>query len=122
MENSPNYQPATEQQYAILSEYGYAGPERLSFDDAEHMIELYTPTPAQEDCLVRLGIHPGRPISRQSAWALINDAVEQRRLLPPTEKQEWILKQHDQWRPGMSRGEAFDLIGEIMAGSGSRFG
>jgi hypothetical protein len=125
-----NFERPTPDQYFRLRELGCRLAPYLSRQMAQKYIDNYeagakaqqtidsAPTEAQEQSLIRLGIHPGRPISKREASTLIHDAVEQRRSLPPTDKQEWILKQHGQWRPGMSRGEAFDLIGEIMAGGG----
>jgi hypothetical protein len=74
------------------------------------------PTERQEAFLARNMIHPDRPIDFYEASDVIGRFVRARRQMSPTARQEKFLKDHGKWRDGMSRGEAFDLIGRILAG------
>jgi hypothetical protein len=75
-----------------------------------------TPTRRQEAFLVRNKVHPGREIDFYEAAHVIGRFVGARRELPPTARQVKFLKGRGRWRDGLSRGEAFDLIGRILAG------
>jgi hypothetical protein len=72
-------------------------------------------TPRQLAFLKRHGLPIDRPLSRGAACALIADYIGSRRELPPTPQQQRFLRDHGQWRGGLSRGEAFDRIAAIKA-------
>jgi hypothetical protein len=74
------------------------------------------PTRKQEAFLARNRIDPGRALDFYEAAHAIGQFVRSRREMSPTPRQEQFLKQKGQWRDGMSRGEAFDLIGQLVAG------
>jgi hypothetical protein len=63
-------------------------------------------------------LDPGRALDSCEAVHAIGQFVRSRREMSPTPRQELFLKQRGQWREGMSRGEAFDLIGQLLAGTG----
>jgi hypothetical protein len=77
-----------------------------------------SPTRKQQAFLARNRIDPGRDIDFYEAMHTIGQFVHSRREMSPTARQEQFLKQKGQWRDGMSRGEAFDLIGQLVAGTG----
>jgi hypothetical protein len=45
--------------------------------------------------------------------------VRDRRQMSPTVRQETFLRDHGRWRDGMTRGEAFDLIGRLKRTHGT---
>ena len=73
------------------------------------------PTERQEAFLRRNNIHPDHPLDFYEASHAINRFVHTRRQLSPTVRQEKLLKKHGQWRQGMTRGEAFDRMKQILA-------
>jgi hypothetical protein len=76
------------------------------------------PTERQEAFLARHRIYPDRPLDFYEASDVIGRFVRVRRQMSPTVRQEKFLKDRGKWRDGMTRGEAFDLIGRILAGTG----
>jgi hypothetical protein len=75
-----------------------------------------SPTRKQQAFLARNRIDPGRALDFYEATHAIGRFVHSRREMSPTARQEEYLKQRGRWRDGMSRGEAFDLIGQLVAG------
>lgn len=57
-------------------------------------------------------------MSYDDVHASIAKFVNGRRQLKPTAKQEQILRQKGLWREGMNRGEAWDLLRELLGGGG----
>jgi hypothetical protein len=77
-----------------------------------------SPTRKQQAFLDRHNLCPEQPIDYHEAAHVIGRFVHDRRQLSPTERQKEFLKAQGQWRDGMSRGEAFDLIRRIKLGFG----
>jgi hypothetical protein len=75
------------------------------------------PTERQEAFLARNKINPDRPPDFYEASHVSGRFVRARRQMSPTVHQEQFLKDHGKWRHGMTRGEAFDRIGRILAGT-----
>ncbi len=73
------------------------------------------PSQKQQAFLARHNIQDDRPMGFYDAMHRINTFVSERRKYAPTPKQEMLLRQHSMWKPGLSRGEAFDLIKSIFA-------
>jgi hypothetical protein len=78
------------------------------------------PTPKQQAFLARHGLQDGPQMDFYDAIHTIGDYVSARRLCAPTAKQERLLRQHGLWKPGLTRGQAFDLIKTILAGERQR--
>jgi hypothetical protein len=76
---------------------------------------VYPPTAKQRAFLDRHKLDPSRSMSGANARQVIGEFVNGCRNLAPTPLQEHVLRQHDHWRDGMSRGEAWDRIQEIYA-------
>lgn len=77
-----------------------------------------SPTRRQQAFLARNKLHPDRAIDFYEASHRIGKFIDHRRQLPATAKQEALLRQHGQWREGMTRGEAFDRIRGLMKEGG----
>jgi hypothetical protein len=75
-------------------------------------------TPRQLALLERLGQTPDQPLSRAAASEQIEDCLLARWQLPPTPKEEWFLRSRGRWSEGLTRGQASDRIGEILAREG----
>jgi hypothetical protein len=75
----------------------------------------YPPTAKQRAFLDRHKLDPSRSMSGAEARKVIGEYVNGCRRMPPTPLQEHVLRQNDQWREEMSRGEACDRIKEIRA-------
>jgi hypothetical protein len=73
-----------------------------------------TPTQKLLGFMARNILHPLRPIDFYEAMARINKFVHSCRQLSPTYKQVERLKAHGKWREGMTRGEAHDLIRQLI--------
>jgi hypothetical protein len=73
------------------------------------------PTNRQQAFLDRHKLNPDHAIDFYDAMHTIGRFVDARRQLSPTVRQEKFLKEKGLWRDGMSRGEAFDLIRQILA-------
>ena len=69
------------------------------------------PTPKQEAFLHRNRLHA---TDFYNAMGTISHFVRAQRQLPPTPRQIQLLKQHHQWREGMSRGQAYDAIKRLF--------
>jgi len=74
------------------------------------------PTSKQQAFLNRHKLQPNRPLDFDEASNTIGQYVSACRRQLPSTRQEQFLKEHGKWRDGMTRGEAFDLIGQIIAG------
>jgi hypothetical protein len=74
------------------------------------------PTRRQQAFLDRHRLHPTEPPDLYEASHLIGRFIDSRRGLPPTVRQVAFLKARGRWREGMSRGEAQDLIGQLLRG------
>ncbi len=61
-------------------------------------------------CLQELGIKLPGPVSSFQANQLIKANQERWKQLPPTDAQEWRLKQMKKWVPNLTRGEASEII------------
>jgi hypothetical protein len=75
-----------------------------------------SPTRKQRAFLNRHQLQPDRPLDFDDAAHTIGRFITERRQLSPTDKQERFLRQRGKWRDGLTRGEAHDLIGHILAG------
>ena len=73
------------------------------------------PSEKQQAFLQRHRIRHDELTDFQEAMDTIHRFVRSKRQLEPTQRQIQILKQHNQWRVGMKRGEAFDAIKLIFA-------
>ena len=68
---------------------------------------------AQIEYLILLNVPFQLPLSRFTASRLISHAVLARR--PPTPRQEGFLKRRGRWRDDLTRSQATELIGRIIA-------
>lgn len=109
--------PATPQQLDCLKQLGIRITKPISQSTAAFYIEHYQATPKQHQCLSRLGIQGDESMTRSEAQDLIGEKIAFQRHLSPTAKQERFLRQRDLWKNDLSRGEAKDLIGQIMSGN-----
>src|SRR5262245_28795851 len=108
------HDPATPEQLTHLAALGLNNGPPISRQAAQALIRSFILTPRQAAFLQRLGVDPDPLLRRHEAHEQIVRAIGQRRQMPPTAKQEYFLRQRNQWREGMTRGEAFDLIGDLL--------
>jgi hypothetical protein len=108
-------EPASPEQLETLARLGSQPRQPLTRGTADALLEHYSATERQRACLTRLGLATDGPIRKTEATAAIQQEIAQRRQLPPTAKQEWILRQRGAWREDLTRGDAFDLIGGFIA-------
>lgn len=73
-----------------------------------------SPTHKQQAFLARHNLHPDDPDDFYEAAYTIGQFIQSRRRLPPTPRQEKLLKEHGKWRDGMTRGKAFDLLNRLL--------
>jgi hypothetical protein len=106
-------EPATPGQLADLERLGMRPSSAVGRRAAEAMIGRVTATLPQRQLLARLGVGHDPLISRHGASALITNALRGRDRLPPSWKQEQLLRRLGKWREGLTRGEASALIGEL---------
>src|SRR5262245_61096538 len=108
------HDPATPEQLAQLAALGLNNGPPISRQAAQALIRSFILTPRQAAFLQRLGVDPDPLLRRHEAHEQIVRAINQRRQMPPTAKQEWFLRQRGLWKDDLTRGEAFDLIGELL--------
>lgn len=60
----------------------------------------------QLECLAKSGIPVPPDLTRYQAFRLISNHVAQQRQLPPTQRQETLLRHRGFWNPSFTRGEA----------------
>jgi hypothetical protein len=70
-------------------------------------------TAAQVRVLGEMGLDPSSIRTSYDAYQLIRAHYAKWASLPATAKQEWLLRQTGQWKDGMDRGEAAELIARI---------
>jgi hypothetical protein len=107
--------PPTQEQLVILKQLHIDPDLAISRSNAQYLIDIFAATQKQRECLARNGIAGDGALSRSEAASRIEAYICERRQLPPTPKQEWLLRQHNCWHEGMTRGQASDLIGGIKA-------
>src|SRR5262249_10997091 len=77
---------------------------------------VYGPASTRQiDFIERHGLPHDPNVDEKTAWEVISDFINNRTRLPPTARQEALLRQKGQWREGMTRGEAFDAIARLLA-------
>ena len=74
---------------------------------------MFPPSDKQRAFMDRHNLNSDADLNHFDAWVTIGAFVDSRRRLPPTARQEQLLRTRGLWRPGMTRGEAFDLIARI---------
>jgi len=107
--------PATDWQLERLRRLGLHFSRPVSRDQADWFIHQFAAINRQLACLGRFGLNATGPVGRHEAHRLIGQEIDRRRELPPTPKQEAFLRSRGRSRDGMTRGEAFDLIGQIKS-------
>jgi hypothetical protein len=110
--------PATEEQREHLRQLGVCVSVPIPRNLANILIDFHSATERQRACLERLGLAPDGPLSRAAASERIADGIQARRQLAPTPRQEAFLRSRGLWTEGLTRGEASDRIGEVLAGQG----
>ena len=70
-------------------------------------------TKAQLQCLEELGIWSNGWISSHQADQLIKEHYEEWSQLPPTPRQEQLIRQRCCWHPCFTRGDATKLLGKL---------
>jgi|HubBroStandDraft_4_1064222.scaffolds.fasta_scaffold1031060_1 hypothetical protein len=71
------------------------------------------PTLRQRGFLARHRLDHNGQMDFHQASQRIGQYVAARRRTSPSDRQKRFLMQHGKWRDGMTRGEAFDLIGSL---------
>ena len=72
------------------------------------------PTKKQQAFLDRHNLAKDEKVDFYQAKERIGLYIDKRRQLAPTPQQEHILRKAGLWRPGITRGEAFDFIGRYF--------
>lgn len=107
------HDPISPQQRQTLESLGL-DPSCDSSSRADRLIEVFGATHKQIECLARMGVQVDGPIGKGHARLLIQNEVDRRRQLPPTPRQEQFLRKRGRWHPGISRGDAYDLIAMLV--------
>ena len=107
------FEPATAQQIEQLKQLKVSFQPWITKHHAADLIVEFSATECQLDCLNRFGMKPKTTIPCREMHRLIGQEVQHRDTLELTPRQEQFPREHGRWRQGMTRGDAYDLIGEI---------